>query len=151
VKGLRENNIKNTMDCQTFAEYVEDIKESLTDAQYKKGMDLCQELFKQVEPDEKLYRMTYMCPSVYSDWHTCEDDECIHSQNRCLNVTFTKKTAYIKLKPELAEEILEDNCFRGDNIGDFIEVDVLGNHQEYEEDIPEFEWDTFPVLKLDLV
>lgn len=139
------------MNCQTFAEYVEDIKESLTDAQYKQGMDLCQELFKQVEPDEKLYRMTYLCPSVYSDWHTCEDDECIHAQNRSLNITFEKKTALIKLKPEVADEILEDNCFRGDNIRDFIEVEVLGNHQEYEEDIQDFEWDTFPVLKLEIV
>ena len=56
--AYRENKNKITMNCQTFAEYVEDIKESLTDAQYKQGMDLCQELFKQVEPDEKLYRLS---------------------------------------------------------------------------------------------
>jgi hypothetical protein len=137
--------------CQTFAEYVEDIKEHLTDAQYKQGMDLCHALFRQVEPEEKMYRMTYLVPTTYSDWHNCPDDECDHPHNRALNITFTKKTGFVKMKPETAAEILEDNCFRGENIADFIDEDVLGSHQEYEEDIPEFEWDTFPVLKLELV
>ncbi|BAT22382.1 hypothetical protein [Yellowstone lake phycodnavirus 2] len=135
--------------CQQFAEYVEDIKESLTDGQYKQGMDLCQTLFKKEVPDEKLYRMTYLRPVVFTDLHSCGVEDCMHS--RSLNIGFEKKTALVKLKPEHAEEILEDNCYVGGDIDEFIQEDVLANHQEYEEDIPHFQWDTFPVLSLEEV
>lgn len=134
---------------RTFAEYIEDIKESLTDAQYKQGMEMCQTLFKQEKPEEKLYRMTYLNPYVFSDTHDCDDEDCVHS--RSLNIGFVKKVMLIKMKPERAAEILEENCFTGDDIEDYIETSVLANHQEFDMDLPDFEWDTFPVLKLELV
>jgi len=134
---------------RTFSEFVEEIKEKLTDAEYKKGMEMCQTLFKQEKPDEKLYRMTYLSPVVFSDHHECEDEECLHS--RSLNIGFVKKSCLAKLKPERAESILEENCYTGDDIEDFIDTSVLQHHQEYDIEIPEFEWDTFPVLKLELI
>jgi hypothetical protein len=134
---------------RTFSEFVEEIKESLTDAQYKEGMELCQTLFKQEKPEEKLYRMTYLSPLVFSDTHHCGDEDCVHT--RSLNIGFVKKTTLIKMKPERAAEILEENCFVGDDLDEIIETNVLANHQEFDMDLPEFEWDTFPVLKLELV
>ena len=134
--------------CQQFAEYIEDIKESLTDGQYKQGMDLCQTLFKKEVPEEKLYRMTYLCPLVFSDLHACSDEECMHG--RSLNIGFEKKTALVRFTPDRAAEINEEKMFLGDGIEEFIQEDVLANHQEYEEDIPHFQWDTFPVLRLEL-
>jgi hypothetical protein len=134
---------------RTFSEYIEEIKESLTDAQYKQGMELCQTLFKQEKPDEKLYKMTYLSPLVFSDTHDCGDEDCVHG--RSLNISFVKKTALVKMKPERVNEILEENCFMGDDLGEFIETNVLSNHQEFEMDLPEFEWDTFPVLKMEEV
>ncbi len=136
------------MEAQQFAEYIEDIKESLTDAQYKHGMEMCQALFKKEVPDEKMYKMTYLFPIVFSDLHACADEECMHG--RSLNIGFEKKTALVKLSAERAADIQDQNLFLGDGLEDFIQEDVLANHQEYEEDIPHFQWDTFPVLKLEL-
>jgi len=136
------------MEAQQFAEYIEDIKESLTDAQYKHGMEMCQALFKKEAPDEKMYKMTYLFPIVFSDLHACSDEECMHG--RSLNIGFEKKTALVKLSAERAADIQDQNLFLGDGLEDFIQEDVLANHQEYEEDIPHFQWDTFPVLRLEL-
>lgn len=134
---------------RTFSEFVEEIKEKLTDAEYKKGMEMCQTLFKQEKPELKLYKMTYLSPVVFSDHHECEDEDCV--QHKSLNIGFIKKTSLIQLKPDRAESILEENCYTGDDIEDFIDVSVFQHHQEYEIEVPEFEWDTFPVLKLELV
>jgi len=132
-----------------FSEFVDEIKEKLSDAEYKKGMEMWQTLFKQEKPDEKLYKMTYLSPLVFSDNHDCGDEDCVHA--RSINIGFVKKTALVKMKPERAEEILEENCFVGDDIEQFIETTVLAHHQEFDIEIPEFEWDTFPVLKLEVV
>jgi hypothetical protein len=134
---------------RSLSEFIDDIKEKLTDAEYKMGMELCQTIFKQEKPDEKLYRMTYLNPIVFSDDHDCDEDDCPHS--RSLNIGFVKKTSLIKLRPDRAKSILEENCYTGDDIEDFIDTSVLQHHQEYEMEIPEFEWDTFPVLKLEEV
>jgi hypothetical protein len=132
-----------------FSDFIDEIKEKLSDAEYKIGMEMCQKLFKQEKPEEKLYKMTYLSPIVFSDHHDCEDDDCVH--HRSLNIGFIKKTSLVKMKPDRAESILEENCYTGDDIEDFIDTSVLQHHQEYDIEIPEFEWDTFPVLKLDLV
>ena len=132
-----------------FSDFIDEIKEKLSDAEYKNGMEMCQKLFKQEKPEEKLYKMTYLSPIVFSDHHDCEDDDCVH--HRSLNIGFIKKTSLVKMKPDRAESILEENCYTGDDIEDFIDTSVLQHHQEYDIEIPEFEWDTFPVLKLDLV
>ena len=136
---------------RAFSEFIDEIKESLTDGQYKQGMEMCQTLFKQERPEMKLYEMTYLYPIVFSDGHTCSDDECAIEHSRSLNIGFDKKTVLVKMKPSRAEEIMEENCFMGDDIGDFIETDVLGHHHEFEESIQEFEWATFPVIKLEPV
>ena len=131
----------------SLSELIDDIKEHITDAEYKLGLELCQSLYRQEKPDEKLYRMTYLSPVVFSDDHDCDDDDCPHT--RSLNIGFVKKTALVKMKPDRAKAILEENCYTGDDIDDFIDIGVLQHHQEYEMEIPEFEWDTFPVLKMD--
>ena len=140
---MGEENIR------TLSALIDDFKEKLTDAEYKLAMELCQSLFKQEKPEENLYKMTYLSPVVFSDHHECEDDDCVH--HRSLNIGFLKKTSLVKMKPDRAESILEDNCYTGDDIEDFIDTSVLQHHQEFEIELPEFEWDTFPVLKLELI
>lgn len=133
-----------------FSEYIEEIKESLTDGEYKKGMEMCQTLFNKEKPEMKLYEMTYLCPIVFSDGHSCDEEECVMEHSRSLNIGYEKKKSLVFMKEARAEEILEENCFIGDDIDDFITTDILGHHHEFENTIQEFEWATFPVLKLEL-
>lgn len=132
-----------------MSDFIDDIKESLTDAQYKQGMELCQTLFKQKQ--EKLWCMTYLAPFTYACDHDCEDDDC---DMRSLRISFTRKTALVQLTDARAARILERNMFLGlsDEMRPYIDLDVLKNFPVEEEDIGmPFEWDEFPVLSLELV
>lgn len=132
-----------------MSDFIDDIKESLTDAQYKQGMELCQTLFKQKE--EKLWRMTYLAPFTFATEHECDAEEC---DIRCLKISFTRKTALVRLTEAHVERIREKNMFLGtsEEMKSYIDVDVLKNFPVEEEDIGmPFEWDEFPVLGLEQV
>jgi len=131
-----------------LSDFIDSVKELMTDAQYKEGMELCQKLFNQNE--KKLYTMTYLRPYTFLDDH-CDDDECLESK---MMISFTKVSSLIQLTEEHAKRIQESNLFLGseEEMGAFIDVDVL---QSFPSDAAEigndFHWYEFPVLSIELV
>lgn len=130
-----------------ISDFIDSVKESLTDAQYKEGMELCQKVFQQKEAAEKLYRMTFLRPYTFADDH-CEDEDCMDSK---FMIAFDKVSSLILLSDIRAERIKEESLFRGlkSELEEFIEPDVL--HAFPNEFDNEFEWFEFPVLKLERV
>lgn len=55
-----------------LSDYIDDIKETLTDAQYITGMNICKKMFHDDEGTKKPYLMTYLQP-VYN--MVCESDD----------------------------------------------------------------------------
>lgn len=130
-----------------MSDFIDDIKESLTDAQYKQGMEICQALFKQKE--EKLYKMTYLAPYTFASDHECEDEDC---EMRSLKISFTRKTGLILLSDRSAERIREKRLFLGsdEEMKSYIDIDVLKNFPVEADDIGmPLEWFEFPVLELE--
>ena len=89
--------------------FLDSIKESLTDAQYKEGMETCQKLFEATEIKDKLYRMTYLRPYTFMDEH-CHDEECDEMK---FYVSFEKATSLVKLNDERVKRIMATNLFLG--------------------------------------
>lgn len=132
-----------------MSDFIDDIKESLTDAQYKQGMELCQTLFKQKQ--EKLWRMTYLAPFAFVADHDCDDVDC---DMRCIKISFTRKTALVQLTEVNARRILEKNMFLGtaEEMKPYVDVDILKNFPVEADDLGmPMEWDEFPVLALELI
>ena len=129
------------------SDFIDSIKESLTDAQYKEGMELCQKVFRKNESEEKLYRMTYFRPYTFADDH-CDDEDCVDSK---FMIAFDKVSSLILLSDARADRIREESLFRGSKseLEEFIEPDVL--HAFPTETDSEFEWFEIPVLRLELV
>ena len=129
-----------------ISDFIDSIKESLTDAQYKEGMDLCKKVFDRKK--EKVYRMTYLRPYTFLDDH-CDDPEC-HETKLC--VTFTKVTSLVHLTDRAAESIRESNMFMGSltEMKSFIDLDILHSFPSDQEDLGiELQWYEFPVIKLE--
>jgi len=136
------------MDPHALSNFIDSIKESITDAQYKEGMDLCKTAFDTKESEEKLYRMTFLKPYTFASEH-CED--CHESK---LYVSFAETTALVRLNDRRAERIMEKHMFLGssEEMKSFIDVNLLQCFPEDQEDLGlDFEWFEFPVLKLELV
>jgi len=130
------------------SDFIDSIKESLTDGQYKEGMEICQAIFKQREATEKLYRMTYLAPHTFASDH-CDDEDC---DDRTLQITFTKKTGLVHLTDARAAQIRTSHVFSGrtEHMKDFIDVDVLMAFPIEGDDIGmPLEWFEFPVLSLE--
>jgi hypothetical protein len=125
-----------------LANFIETIKESLTDAQYKEGLELC---MKAYNSEEKLYRMTYMRPMVFREGH-CEDCDEVRTY-----VSFTKCTALVLFGNERAERVRSSNLFKGtfEEMESFVHLDVL---HAFPEDLDiDLEWFDFPVVGLEEV
>jgi hypothetical protein len=130
-----------------ISNFLDTIKEKLTDSQYKEGMDLCQKLFQQRE--DKLYRMTYLRPYTFVDSH-CDDEDCMDSR---FLVGFTKTVGLVQLSDNRAEQIREENVFLGteEQMKDFIDVNILRSFpNDLEELDSELVWHEFPVIQLEL-
>lgn len=135
------------MAMHQVSDFIDSIKESITDAQYKQGMDMCKEIFEQKESETKVYRMTFLRPYTFMDNH-CEDHHC---QNFKLLVSFVKTESLVRLDKKRYEEILESNLFLGSirEMKDFIDIEVLRSFPTDQEDLgTELEWYEFPVLNL---
>ncbi|NBX48592.1 hypothetical protein EBT25_01400 [bacterium] len=134
-----------------ISDFIDAIKESLTDAQYKEGMELCQKVFQRTEdPPEKLYRMTYLRPYTFVDDH-CEDEDCVDTK---FLLSFTKATSLVRLTDQRAARIREENMFLGspEAMSAFIDIEVLrGFPNDLEELASEMQWYEFPVLSLENV
>lgn len=134
-----------------MSDFIDSIKESLTDGQYKEGMELCQTLFQKKESEKKIYTMTYLAPFVFVADHECDDVDC---DGRWLKISFTRKTALVQLTEAHAARILAKNMFLGsmDEMRSYIDLDVFKNFpNEVDEIGMPIEWDEFPVLGLELV
>jgi len=131
------------------SDFIDSIKESLTDAQYKEGMELCQKVFEKNEQEEKLYRMTYLRPYTFADDH-CEDEDCVDTK---FMIAFKKMSGLVLLSDRRYEIIMEESLFRGstkDELNQFIEPDVLHAFPNETHELgSEIEWFEFPVLKLE--
>lgn len=133
-----------------ISDFIDSVKESLTDAQYKEGMELCQKVFQKNEQEEKLYKMTYLRPYTFADQH-CDDEECIDTK---FLIAFKQITSLVLLTDRRAERIREESLFRGprQDLEEFIEPDVLHAFPNDNEELgSEIEWLEFPVLKLEKV
>lgn len=130
-----------------ISNFIDSIKELLTDGQYKEGMEICQKVFDKNEKEEKLYRMTFFKPYVFADDH-CDDEDCVDTK---LMIAFDQTSSLILLSDARAERIKEESLFRGskDELSEFIEPDALHSFPNELEN--EIEWYEFPVLKLERV
>ena len=131
-----------------MSDFIDSVKELMTDAQYKEGMELCQKLFNQNE--KKLYMMTFLRPYTFLEDH-CEDEECLDSK---MMISFTKVKSLVQLTDEHAKRIQDANLFLGneEEMGAFIDVDVLNSFPNDAAEIGnDFHWYEFPVLSLERV
>jgi len=139
------------MTAHDISDFIDSIKEHLTDGQYKEGMEICQSVFtkKKEASAEKLYRMTYLRPYTFVDDH-CDDEDC---DDMIFRIGFTSVMHIIKLSDARADRIRTDHVFYGSNdeMKPFIEVQVLrsfpSDMAELDSDI---QWYEFPVVSLDL-
>jgi hypothetical protein len=140
------------MTAHDISDFIDSIKEHLTDAQYKEGMEICQSVFtkKKEGSAEKLYRMTYLRPYTFVDDH-CDDEDC---EDMIFRISFTKVVALVKLYDARVERIRTDHVFYGsdEDMKPFIELQVLrsfpADMAELDSDI---QWYEFPVVSLELV
>ena len=144
-------SIKRRTHCLSMAheisDFIDDIKECITDAQYKNGMELCQKFFQKTE--QKLYTMTYLRPYTFEDDH-CDDIDCVDSK---FFIAFTKATSLILLTEEQAKTIQEEHVYHTDDkTKSYIDLDVLRSFPRDNEELgSEIEWYEFPVLSLEAV
>ena len=130
-----------------MSDFIEGIKESLTDAQYKEGMELCQKIFLKKQSEQKMYTMTYLRPYTFLTDH-CEDIDCMDNKF-CL--AFSKITGNVMLTDRQLERIKEENVFRGtkEQLETFIDIDVLRSFPDDNESLgSEIEWFEFPVISI---
>jgi len=132
----------------TLTDFIDSIKEKLTDGEYIEGMNMCKKVFDKKERENplKLYRMTYLRPYMFMDEH-CDDEEC-DDMKYCLS--FERATSLVQLTDRGAARIRETNLFLGDKeeMSAFIDADVFHSFpNEFDENM---EWYEFPVITLEL-
>jgi hypothetical protein len=132
----------------TLTDFIDSIKEKLTDGEYIEGMNMCKKVFdkKERETPLKLYRMTYLRPYMFMDEH-CDDEDC-DDMKYCLS--FERTTSLVQLTDRGAARIRETNLFLGDKeeMSAFVDVDVFHSFpNEFDENM---EWYEFPVITLEL-
>ena len=139
------------MTAHDISDFIDSIKEHLTDAQYKEGMEIFQSVFtkKKEASREKLYNMTYLRPYTFLDDH-CDDEDC---EDMIFRIAFTKVTHIIKLSDARAERIRTDHVFYGsdEDMKPFIDLQVLRSFPSDMADLDsDIQWYEFPVVSLEL-
>jgi hypothetical protein len=139
------------MTAHDISDFIDSIKEHLTDAQYKEGMEICQSVFKKKKEAsaEKLYLMIYLRPYTFLDHH-CDDEDC---EDMIFRIAFTKVTHLVKLSDARAERIRTDNMFYGsdDDMKPFIDLQLLRSFPSDLADLDsDIQWYEFPVISLEL-
>ena len=138
------------MTAHDISDFIDSIKEHLTDGQYKECMEICQSVFKKKEAlAEKLYRMTYLRPYTFVDDH-CDDEDC---EDMSFRISFTKVVHIVKLSDVRAERIRTDNVFYGsdEDMKPFIDLQVLRSFPADMADLDsDIQWYEFPVISLEL-
>ncbi|NDB65615.1 MAG: hypothetical protein EB168_08115 [Euryarchaeota archaeon] len=126
-----------------ISDFIDSVKESLTDHQYKEGMELCKTVFEAKKREKKLYKMTYLAPYTF---HAEGEGYTI------LRIAFQKKTGLVQLNEHDVKFIEHHHRFTGDegDLESFIDTDPL-NCFPLESDSLDgvMEWWEFPVLSLE--
>jgi len=140
-----------SMTAHDISDFIDSIKEHLTDGQYKEGMEICQSVFKKKKEAlaKKLYRMTYLRPYTFVDDH-CDDEDC---EDMSFRISFTKVVHIVKLSDVRAERIRTDNVFYGsdEDMKPFIDLQVLRSFPADMADLDsDIQWYEFPVISLEL-
>lgn len=127
-----------------MSDYIDSVKESLTDQQYKEGMDLCKTVFEAKKREKKLYKMTYLAP--YTFRAHCDDGYPI------LRIGFQKKTGLVQLNEYDVKFIQDEHRFSPDegSLESFIDTDPLSCFPLESDSLDGIiEWWEFPVLSLE--
>lgn len=127
-----------------MSDYIDSVKESLTDQQYKEGMDLCKTVFEAKKREKKLYKMTYLAP--YTFRAQCDDGYPI------LRIGFQKKTGLVQLNEYDVKFIQDEHRFSPDegSLESFIDTDPLSCFPLESDSLDGIiEWWEFPVLSLE--
>lgn len=126
-----------------MSDYIDSVKESLTDQQYKEGMELCKTVFETKKREKKLYKMTYLAPYTFS----------AHCDDGCpiMRIGFEKKTGLVQLNEYDVKFIQTEHRFSPDegNLESFINTDPLHCFPLESDSLDGImEWWEFPVLSL---
>ena len=127
-----------------MSDYIDSVKESLTDKQYKEGMDLCKTVFEMKKREKKLYKMTYLAPYTFKAH--CDDGYPI------MRIGFQKKTGLVQLNEHDVKFIENHHRFTNDegDIESFIDTDPLSCFPMESDSLDGIiEWWEFPVLSLE--
>lgn len=127
-----------------MSDYIDSVKESLTDQQYKEGMDLCKTVFEMKKREKKLYKMTYLAPYTFKAH--CDDGYPI------MRIGFQKKTGLVQLNEHDVKFIENHHRFTSDegDLESFIDTDPLSCFPMESDSLDGIiEWWEFPVLSLE--
>jgi hypothetical protein len=128
-----------------ISDFIDSVKESLTDQQYKEGMELCKKVFEKKKLEKKLYRMTYLAPYTFR----AEGEDF-----PILRFGFEKKTGLVQLDDYHVKFIQAEYRFSSEegNLESFIDTSPLRSFP-FESDSFEgiMEWWEFPVVSLEPV
>ena len=128
-----------------ISDFIDSVKESLTDQQYKEGMEICKKIFEKKKLVKSLYKMTYLAPYTF---RADGDGYPI------LRIGFEKKTGLVQLNEYDVKFIEKEHRFSSDEgiLDSFICTDPLMCFPLESDSLDGvIEWWEFPVLSLEPV
>jgi hypothetical protein len=128
-----------------ISDFIDSVKESLTDQQYKEGMELCKKVFEKKKLEKRLYKMTYLAPYTFR----AEGEDF-----PILRIGFEKKSGLVQLNEFDVKFIQMYHKFTSDegNLENFINTDPLHCFPLESDSLDGIiEWWEFPVVSLEEV
>jgi hypothetical protein len=128
-----------------ISDFIDSVKESLTDQQYKEGMELCKKVFEKKKLEKKLYCMTYLAPYTFK----AEGEDF-----PIMRFGFEKKMGLVQLNDYDVKFIQAEHKFSGEegSIESFIDTNPLRSFPcESDSFDGIMEWWEFPVVSLEPV
>lgn len=123
-----------------MSDFLDSVKESLTDMQYKEGMELCKKIFEEKKLEKKVYKMTYLAPFTFRS----EEDEF-----PVLKMGFEKRSGLVQLSEAGVQFVRTMHKFSIDE-GDISQFITPDPYQSFPCENEEYiEWIEFPVLALE--
>lgn len=107
------------MNFHNISDFIDEIKDSLTDAQYVAGMGICKKIFEVYETTKKCYMMTYFQPvytMVYDD--DADEDEDMGE----IHFELERRKVLVHLNSEQVSRIRQTNKIDTDEWSDDEEI-----------------------------
>lgn len=104
------------MDHHAVSDWIFNIKDKLTDQEFKQGMET---LAAKKKDDKNFYKMIYLAPQTFSDVCECCEDDMKY------RITFNPKETIVQLDDEEAERISKTHACGGKSIDHFIDSNVF--------------------------